>query len=102
MKKIMILITLLTLMIACPAHSQNFEVKTVDVASKEVVLQDKNTGEEWLAREGDEVEGWKIMAITSDYVSIAKIDEEMESVMTQLPVNGGGRLIRMTPQPLAQ
>jgi L-cysteine desulfidase len=102
MNKAIISIIFLTLMIACPAYSQNFKVKTVDENSKEVVLQDKDTGEEWLAREGDEVEGWRIMAITKDHVTIAKINQEMESVMTQLPVKGGGRLIELNPQPLGQ
>jgi len=98
MNKAIIPIILLTLMIICPAYSQNLEVQSVDEESKEVVLRDRDTGEEWVAKAGEEVEGWRIVKISRDQVTIVKQGEGRVTLMTELPVKGRGRLIELNPQ----
>jgi hypothetical protein len=98
MNKAIIPIILLILIAAQPVYSQNFKVKMVSEDLTEVVLKDINTGEEWVANFGDEVEGWKIVKIRNDQVTIVKQGEGQVTLKTNLPVKGGGRLQELSPQ----
>lgn len=98
MNKAIIPIILLILIVAHPVYSQNFKVKVVSEDLKEVVLQDNDTGEEWVARFGDVVGGWKILKITNDQLTIVKQGEGQVTLKTDLPIKGGGRLLELSPQ----
>lgn len=98
MNKAIIPIILLILIVAHPVYSQNFKVKMVSEDVEEVVLQDSDTGEEWVAYLGDVVEGWKIVKIRNDQVTIVKQGEGQVTLKTDLPVKGGGRLLELSPQ----
>ncbi|MEW6078291.1 MAG: hypothetical protein AB1724_10795 [Thermodesulfobacteriota bacterium] len=40
------------------------------------VLVDADTGDEWTVRKGDEVDGWTVVKITSEYVEVSRNEEE--------------------------
>jgi len=98
MNKAIIPIILLILIVAHPVYSQNFKVKMVSEDLEEVVLQDSDTGEEWVARFGDVVEGWKIVKIRNDQVTIVKQGDGQITLKTDLPVKGSSRLLELSPQ----
>jgi hypothetical protein len=98
MNKVIIPIILLTFAVAIPVYSQNIQVKIVSEDSKEAVLQDRDTGREWVAKSGDEVAGWKIVKIRQDKVTIMKQGEGHVTYKTDLPVKGKSRFLELTPE----
>jgi hypothetical protein len=98
MNKAIIPIILLILIIAPTVYSQNLKVKVVSEDLEEVILQDSDTGEEWVARFGEMVEGWKIVKISHDRVTIVKQREGQTTLKTDLPVKASSRLLELIPQ----
>jgi hypothetical protein len=90
-----ILMVLLSFAVSAPAYSQNFEVKEVREHSKQVVLRDRDTGEEWVAEVGDEIGGWRVVQITQHHISMAKSRDDQPMLMTKIPVKQGGRSINV-------
>jgi hypothetical protein len=86
------LIPLITsiLLIAGSAGAGDFEVMQVLTDSEQVVLYNRNTGEEWVAETGDEIEGWKIVEIGSDSVTVFKpqVEEGPPALIKTVPVKG--------------
>ena len=66
------------------------EVKQVLTDSKQVVLQTRDTGIELVAETGDEIEGWKIVKIDSDSVTVIKKQQGEGNLilMKTIPVKG--------------
>ena len=93
-------IILIILLISSPAAGQDFEVKQVLTDSEQVVLQTRDTGIEWVAEIGDEVEGWKIVKIDSDSVTVIKKqqDEGNLILMKTIPVKGKRHIIKVAPK----
>ena len=88
------LIIFLILIFAQPLCGQTFEVKSVREDLKEVVIRDKQTGEEKLLKKGEEVGGWRVVEITADHVTISK-PEGNTVYVTQIPIKAQ----RPTPTP---
>jgi len=72
MYRVIILAILATFTMSLSVYGQNFKVLAVEEDSQEVVLRDKDTGEQWLARVGDEIEGWIIVKVTKNQVVMRK------------------------------
>jgi len=72
MYRVIILTILATFTISLPAYSQNFKVLAVDEGFQEVLLHDRDTGNQWLVRVGDEIEGWTIVEVTKNRVVMRK------------------------------
>ena len=98
MGKFLIVMILLSLAVSLPGYAQNFEVKEVQISLEEAVLADRATGQQWVVQVGDEVEGWKIVKITQDYVTISKPREGLPTLMTEIPVDKGKRIIHVSPK----
>ena len=86
MKRFFLLIILITLIFSSPAFGQNFKVVYVEENLKQAVLYDRDTGNEWSVQTGDEIDGWKVIKITLDYVALAKQGQDIPIVM-KIPVN---------------
>jgi hypothetical protein len=82
-----ILIITLSLTFVSTALSQGLKVKSVSEDLEEVVLFDSETEEEWIALLDDEINGWTILKITHDSVTIAKIEEGKIPIVKELPVS---------------
>jgi hypothetical protein len=75
MYRVIIVAILATFTMSLSVYGQNFKVLAVEEDSQEVVLRDKDTGEQWLARVGDEIEGWTIVEVTKNKVVMRKEGE---------------------------
>ena len=90
-------ILFLAFLISVPSYAQNFEVKEIGKHSEYVVLTDRETGEEWKVRIGDKINDWKVVKITSQYVTILKPKGETPAVKIFIPVNKESKGIMMSP-----
>ncbi len=86
MKRFFLLIILIVFIFSSHAFGQNFKVVYVEEDLKQAVLYDNDTGEEWTVQAGDEIDGWKVVKITLDYVALAKQDQDIPIVI-KIPVN---------------
>jgi len=86
MKRTVILLILLTFALCQPAYSHTFEAIKTSESSAEVVLRDRATGEEWVAGVGDEIDGYRVVEITKDYVTISKPGEGRTIFVTRIPI----------------
>jgi hypothetical protein len=102
MHRVAILLVCLGFLILPPAYGQNFEVKAVHRSPDEVVLHDRDTGEEWVATVGETVAGWRIVQITLDHVTIARKGDGGVVAVTQIPVGEGSRSGVARPEPPGQ
>ena len=102
MYKYLVTIILVTFAVSLPAYCQNFEVLEVDEYYEQAVLFDSNTGEEWVAGIGDEIEGWQVVRITAQYVTMSKPQDDQPMLMTNIPVRRNGGKINMLPSPQSQ
>ena len=78
MYKCLIIIFLTAFIFAHSAYAQSFRVISIS-EDLEAVLVDRETDEEWVASEGDEIEGWTIVEVTKARVVIRKEPEWDES-----------------------
>jgi len=86
MKRYFLLIILVALIFSSHAFGQNFKVVYIEEDLKQAVLYDRDTGEEWSVQTGDEIDGWKVVKITLNYVALAKQEQDIPIVM-KIPVN---------------
>ena len=97
MNRTIFLLILLVLSVFHPAYSHTFKAIVGKESAEEVVLRDTATGDEWVAAEGDEIDGYRIVEITPSYVSIAKLGEGQVVFVTKIPINGEQRAIKVSP-----
>jgi hypothetical protein len=97
MPRFLILMIFLSFAVSRPAYCQNFDVKEVRDHSEQVVLQDRDTGQEWVAEVGDEIGDWRVVRITQNYVTMAKSREDLPMLMIKIPAKPGGRIINVSP-----
>jgi len=86
MKRFFPLIILVALIFSSHAFGQNFKVVYVEDNLEQAVLYDRDTGNEWSVQTGDEIDGWKVVKITLNYVALAKQEQDIPIVM-KIPVN---------------
>ena len=97
MPKFLIAIMFLVFSFSLPVYAQNFEVREVGKNSEYVVLTDKDTGEVWMVRTGDEINDWKVVKITSQYVTLLNPKGETPAIKKIIPVNKENIGIIMSP-----
>lgn len=92
MRDMMITIMLLLgITTAVSSYAQEMRVK--EVKGKEVLIEDKATGREMRAQEGEDIgDGWKVTSVTENMVTIEKEIAPREKVRGQLPVGGGKKI----------
>lgn len=72
MYKIILTIIIALLLCAQSASALNLNLKSIDEDRQEATLLDRDTENEWVVTEGDEIEGWVIMEINENNVLIKK------------------------------
>ncbi len=102
MYKYFVAIILAMFAVSMPGYCQDFEVLEVDEHYEQAVLFDSNTGEEWVAEIGDDIEGWQVVRITAQYVTMSKPQDDQPMLMTNIPVRQKGGKINMLPYPQSQ
>jgi len=75
MHRLILIVFLAIFLFAHSAYAQSLHLKSISEDLQEVVLIERDTGAEWVAREGDVVEGWSIVAIKKNRVVIRKAIE---------------------------
>ena len=84
MKKLILSICLV-LMSASSSFAEELKVK--EVIGMEVIIVDRETGQEWRVMEGDSVgEGWKVFKITEQLVTLEKETNDGMRIMAELVV----------------
>jgi type II secretory pathway component PulC len=78
---------------AYPAYGQTLEAKAVSEDLQEALLRIHETGEEVILRSGDSLEGWRIVKISRDSVTVARWGEDGTLLMTDLPMRRSGGII---------
>jgi hypothetical protein len=83
----MIQVIVLIAMIVTPALAQEMRVKSVQ--GNEAVIEDKTSGKEWKAKEGDDIgDGWRVVTVTDSLVTVEKELSPGEKLRGQMPVGG--------------
>ena len=71
MSKIIFMILFAFFLVAQSDQSENLKVLEI-TEEQQVLIKDYDTGEEWLALEGDEIKGWVITSVKENQVVIWK------------------------------
>ncbi|MFH1624475.1 MAG: hypothetical protein ABID54_04880 [Pseudomonadota bacterium] len=98
MGRLLTVVIALILVVSLPAYAQHFEVVEVLINPEGAVLRDMDTGQQWVAEVGDEINGWQVVKITEDYVTISKRMEGLPMLMTEIPVDKTKRIISVSPK----
>lgn len=69
------------------ASSESFKVVNVQDNLKEAVLYDRDTGDEWVVKVGDQVNGWTVTVITHEYVTVYKPLPDQPGLLMKIPVH---------------
>lgn len=87
-----IIAILISLTFALPCYAQqDFRVK--EVKGKEVIIEDKKAGKDWKVKEGEDIgDGWKVVEVTDDIVTIEKEIGPHEKIRGQMSVGGGKKI----------
>ena len=78
MKKIMTVAALFSVILTQNLFADDIRVLSIK-EDHQVLLRDADTGEEWLAMEGDSIEGWIIISIEKNKVVLRKESVEESS-----------------------
>ena len=93
----LILIFFLILIFGQPAFSQTLGVSKITEDRKEVVLFDQDTGQEWVAKQGEKVGDWRVVEITQSHVKLARLEGNTVFVTT-IPIPAKQRMIIEVPK----
>jgi len=98
MNRIMICI-FISLIFTSAAFSQEPEVREVYVQEQQVVLFDTAAGEEYTAKQGDEIGDNKIITeITPEQVTILKTQKNQHALVQKIPVGKKDNVIKIFPK----
>ncbi len=81
-----IFIILLGLIVVQPVWGQSLEVKEIRVEAQEVAFRDEGAGRELVVRPGDLVQGWTVMKITENDLTVSYLGEDNVIHTTDLPL----------------
>jgi hypothetical protein len=81
-----IFIILLSLILVQPVWGQSLEVREIRVQAQEVVFWDEGTGQALVVRPGDLIEGWTVMKITENDLTLSYLGEDNVIYTTDLPL----------------
>ncbi|MEK7846175.1 MAG: hypothetical protein AAB257_04340 [Nitrospinota bacterium] len=74
---------------ALPCAAQDVHIKVKEVRGKEALIKDNKTGEEKRITEGEPIDnGWTVIEVTDDHVTIEKQISPHEKVRGIIPVEG--------------
>ena len=80
-----------------PAYSHTFKAIDIGGGESEALLRDTATGDEWLVQVGDEIDVYRVIQITEDYVTIGHLEDDGIFYTTDIPIGGVRHTIETTP-----
>ncbi|MGZ6210208.1 MAG: hypothetical protein ACXWL9_08680 [Syntrophales bacterium] len=80
-----------------PAWGQNLEIREIRVQAQEVVFWDRERAEELIVRPGDVIEGWTVVKITENDLTVSYLGEDNVIRTTDLPLRSRIRVHRPPP-----
>lgn len=69
-----------------PAWSQSFEVIEIRPDIQELVLRDAENGSEFVVRPGDLFQGWNVVRINPDTLTVSFLGEDNIIYVTKVPL----------------
>jgi hypothetical protein len=92
-----IIIIFLGLVVVQPLWGQSLEVREIRVGAQEVVFWDEEAGRELVVRPGDLMQGWTVMKITENDLTVSYLGEDNVTHTTDLPLRSRIRIHRPAP-----
>jgi hypothetical protein len=92
-----IVIILMVLTPVQPVWGQSLEVREIRVQAQEVVFWDIERAEELIVRPGDVIEGWTVVKITENDLTVSYLGEDNVIYTTDLPLRSRIRVLRPSP-----
>lgn len=91
------LVILFIFIIVHPAWGQNLEIREIRVQAQEVVFWDMEKSEELVVRPGDVIEGWTVVKITENDLTVSYLGDDNVIHTTDLPLRSRIRVHRPPP-----
>ena len=85
MYRFFVLIILILFIFSSLALGQDFKVVSIQENLEQAILYDRDTDKEWSVQVDDEIDGWRIVEISRDYVTIVKQGKDLP-IITKIPV----------------
>jgi hypothetical protein len=92
-----IIIIILGLSVVQPVWGQGLEVREIRVEAQEVVFWDEEAGRELVVRPGDLMQGWTVMKITENDLTVSYLGDDNIIHTTDLPIRSRIRMHRPAP-----
>ena len=93
----LVFVILVIFIVVQPVWGQSLEVKEIRVQAQEVVLWDIERAEELIVRPGDVIEGWTVVKITENDLTVSYLGEDNVIYTTDLPLRSRIRVHRPSP-----
>ena len=91
------LVILFIFIVVQPVWGQSLEVKEIRVQAQEVVFWDRERSEELVVRPGDVIEGWSVVKITENDLTVSYLGDDNVTYTTDLPLRSRIRAHRPSP-----
>jgi len=91
------LVILFIFIVVHPAWGQNLEIREIRVEAQQVILWDIEKAEELVVRPGDVIEGWTLVKITENDLTVSYLGEDNVIYTTDLPLRSRIRVHRPPP-----
>ena len=93
----LVFVILVIFIVVQPVWGQSLEVKEIRVQAQEVVFWDMERAEELVVRPGDVIEGWTVVKITENDLTVSYLGEDSVIYTTDLPLRSRIRAHRPPP-----
>ena len=90
----LVFVILLVFIAAQPIWGQTLVVKEIRVQVQEVVFWDAEKGEDLIVRSGDVIEGWTVVKITENDLTVSYLGDDNVMYTTDLPLRSRIRAYR--------
>jgi hypothetical protein len=97
MKRIICAVLLAILIVCGPAFSHTLKAIGIGGGNSEALLRDTATGDEWLVQVGDEIDIYRVIRITEDFVTIGHQGEDGIFYTTDIPIGGARHTTKASP-----
>lgn len=97
MRRLYLVIPFVFFIVVQPVWGQSLEVKEIRVQAQEVVFWDRERSEELVVRPGDVIEGWTVVKITENDLTVSYLGEDNVIHTTDLPLRSRIRVHRPPP-----
>lgn len=97
MKKIIYAVLFAVFIISTPAYSHTLKAIDIGGGDSEALLRDTATGDEWLVQVGDEIDGYRVIRITEDFVTIGHQGDDGIFYTTDIPIGVARHTVKTRP-----